>query len=418
MQNDLRLSYAPAYVDLSFTGKPGDVVFLLNSLFPQQICLFCYETPKSIKEISETLGMDAVYIKEVITPLLQNNVLKKVENKKIQTNFCMFPVSKAKKVLEINLNCMINKKIPQRLTQALFNQKDKILNLDFYGNSFDFNYLQWIFYSQLAIKISNQIAGKIPDEQKVQINRFDAIPIPGVYDFSLKGEYQYKDDKIENADLSFSDNDIWENSSEVLGKKNVAKYSTSFSLIETTEYGWCQYNNAFDAPPFETSVPKWQTSEILNRDELGRFIDSSMLSLLIKISLSDNYQLNKNEIETLESFEKRGFVVKENNLYKCQFPIFTKSTWQKIDDILNEITVSFADEIIDECGKQIEQILLPCLRNDKELESQFYTFWFNAFLNPDRALFSYGINTCNLEIPADYKKSAAGLYVVIEKQNH
>ena len=69
--------------------------------------------------------------------------------------------------------------------------------------------------------------------------------------------------------------------------------------------------------------------------------------------------------------------------------------------------------LVNGLGDKVEKILLPSLGEVKVRKDHFYSFWICDFLNPREELFWYGMNVDGLEIPKDYNKSVAGMWIEV-----
>ena len=93
-------------------------------------------------------------------------------------------------------------------------------------------------------------------------------------------------------------------------------------------------------------------------------------------------------------------------------PIFTNEVFDQLEKIITRTVIPIVREIAEAQNKNIEELVLPEMHGVKERIDQMYVFWLCYFLCPQEELYWYGMNVEGLSIPADYKKSAAGLYIV------
>lgn len=384
MDYEKRLCYAPAFVKVAFYGTNDLIKKQFELLLKKQICLVCYKEAKTVKEMSKLLGMDAVYINDAVNELESNKLLK-MQGKKYITNFCMIPLVQSDIVYSIKHEYFIQNNFSERIQKFLLDKKQEILDLGFYGNNFDYNFLLWILNYIISSEISmiirkKYLCGKIDD---LNPNNIPYEP------FSVKAEYEYAEEN----------NDFEKNSN---SKKN--KVLIVFSDVTTVDFGECQFykminvssGNANDSNDIDDDFNE-------NGDDYERllinlkkgYIEHGEISLLLNI-VNGKKSFSEREEKSLEIMENSGFVQKEKDEYKCMIPVFTKEQIRRLYEILYDSAADFADEIYEGIGKKIEKQLIPYIRKDDDLLYQFYYYWLVSYMSPTDELFEYCMNNSDL----------------------
>ena len=83
-----------------------------------------------------------------------------------------------------------------------------------------------------------------------------------------------------------------------------------------------------------------------------------------------------------------------------------------MEKIISKAIMPIAKELVENLGAQVEEMILPSLKNVKNRINQFYIFWITEFMMPLLNMWWYGMNVEGLEIPEDYNKSAAAIYIL------
>ena len=210
------------------------------------------------------------------------------------------------------------------------------------------------------------------------------------YNYSLCASYNYADEKIEDDGL----------------ERRLTQTSTYYQ-----HYGQYRYNNVFDYAPFPCSfeeVPIGMASECGRNNYLTR----ENIDFYLKLVKGIKRDFTEEEQKWLEAFEKHGVIEKSGNSYKPMIPVFTEEVFSELEKIITRAVIPIVKEIAEATEKPMEEIMLPEMRGVKERIDQLYVFWLCSFLSPRQELYWYGMNVEGLEIPKDYKVSAAGLYIV------
>jgi len=383
-----QLSYAPAELSLEYTGNFYYSERLMQDILPRQIALLCYELPKTTEELAEALQTSEVFIKDFAEEMCKLNLMKKIDLE-YSTNFPVFHQYACEKVRLIKNKVLWDLRFPQRLHEMIMNKKEEILALDFYGNQFSINYLNWFLYavqSRLIFKklTSYYTASKI-DEIILGSEDFS-----GKYNSSQMMRYRFAD---ETPVQSPEDKTI--------------KFYSYFA----NDIGDIIFYNYADFEPFPVSFDK-NTSIFSLHKGRGSYLNRENIFAYMKLVEDPEFGFSDDGKKYAEEFIKSGVAVLENGKYKPMIPVFTQEVYDQLENLFSKDLNPFVQEIIDNIGTKAEEILLPKLHNDKERINQFYAYFFARFLTPINEQIWYGMNESGFEIPADYGKSVAGIFLI------
>lgn len=395
-----QLSYAPAEIEINFCCNAWAAVNETKTLLNKQILLLCYAESKSIEEIAQILEVAPEYIEDAVTHMAAVNVLKE-ENGNYYTTFPMFSKYEIKKAkLACNKEILQNH-IPEKLDKLIDSLKEEITAVDFYGNDFNWKYLKWIMYKFADDELGNFM-------RKIYVQKTDEIIIDKYsmttqnYSYSLIGEYKYADDSMtEQLETT---------------KEALIHYTWSYYDFSIQDYGWVQ-RQFFDVPPFPSS---WGHDDGEYHPECGRgdYIKTSDVSLIFQLIENPTKTLNENEEKAVAEMLTHGVLteleIDGKKAYKPAIPVFPKKAIQEIKTILEKALKTYALEIAETILQTVGKTLLPSLHGRKERLAQFYVFWLIFYFGPVKEFFWYGINKGGFEIPNDYKKSAAAMYLLKE----
>ena len=384
-----QLSYAPAEFRVSYCGWASPAMREMHGVFRQQLALLCYDEAKSVEELSEALQTPREYIQDSVDSFCNVKMMKKIGGKYLT----LFPMLHLKKNYEAGLLCYNfceEHQIPKKINDLLFSLKDKIAALDFYGNDFDLSYLNWFLYTVTDNCMISEFRSYY-SEKTDEVIMSNSDWRTGNYDFSLCASYNYADENIEDDHL----------------ERRVSQTSTYYQHL-----GNYRYNNVFDFKPFPCSFE--ENAIGMGTSEMGRnrYLTSGNIDFYLNLVKGINRKFTEEEKKCLEDFEKHGVVEKCGDSYKPMIPVFTEEVFSKLEKIITRAVIPIVKEITQATDKAMEEIMLPEMRGVKERIDQLYVFWLCCFLSPRQELYWYGMNVEGLEIPKDYKASAAALYIV------
>jgi len=384
-----QLSYAPADIRPTYCGWATPLMLQLQDEFKKQIVLLCYEESKSVSDLSEQLQTGYEYIQDAVNALCKEKILAK-EDGKYRTQIPMFHLRKTMEATAIKNQLVWDLEIPKKIVNLTYALKEELCALDFYGNTFDIKYLNWVFfvmiYNMMQRKFRSYFLDKtdevIIDDYTWRTQNFDASSM--IY-------YKYADEKLDEESKSC--------------KKAVDIWSTCYNHI-----GDIGVYNVYDASPFPYGydVRENQTdfncsrNVYITKENLFVYLD------LVKGVLPEMSEGNK---KILEDFENRGVIKKDGEKLIPMIPVLSKEVVQKGEQIVLKSLSPIIKEIVETIGNKIEEILLPSVGDLKIRKDHFYSFWISDFLNPRAEVFWYGMNVEGLEIPEDYNKSVAGMWI-------
>lgn len=399
-----QLSYAPVDLEFSYCGEATPAMKEASDIIKRQIFLLCYDEGKTVAELSESLQTNEVYIEDAVTNLCKMGMLEKEEvsgkGSVYLTQFPMFHANIVGKLYKLRNDFLLQNDIPKKLNETLKSCENEIKALDFYGNDLPLEYLNWFLYvvtnNQLEKKIRSYYAEKT-DEYLIDSKFFGTQK----RDFSLRAFYLYPGEKAEKYDSE----KCW-------------NYNSTFY----NRVGSFHVNNVMDAKPFpyawESGIFSWDAGR-------NKYLHDGNLSTYLKIMKADKadetlQNLTDEEKEILADFIKHGVVKKidgaqgceSEGRYKGMIPYFTQDTFKQIEKIIAKKMTPFAKELAENLGSKIEEVVLPYMKNVKNRINQFYIFWITEFMTPLMNLWWYGMNVEGLEIPEDYSKSSAAIYIV------
>jgi RNA polymerase sigma factor (sigma-70 family) len=154
MSNTNDVSYRPRKMDVAMAGSGEeniDVFHIGKSLTMQNICLECYESPKTIDELSDRLGLPKAYLEFDLKWLEENEFVKK-EGSRYTTTFFIKTLDWELKITKFYLE---NKAIfLDKVVQKLIEKQDKIKAIGFYGSDAPIDRLLWFLIYTLVSKIT------------------------------------------------------------------------------------------------------------------------------------------------------------------------------------------------------------------------------------------------------------------------
>ncbi len=384
-----QLSYAPAEFRVSYCGWASPAMREMHGIFRQQLALLCYDEAKSVEELSEALQTPREYIQDAVDSFCNVKMMKKIDGKYLT----LFPMLHLKKNYDAGLLCYNfceEHEIPKKINDLLFSLKDKIAALDFYGNDFELSYLNWFLYTVTDNCMISEFRSYY-SEKTDEVIMSNSDWRTHNYDFSLCASYNYADENIEDDHL----------------ERRLSQTSTYYQHL-----GNYRYNNVFDFKPFPCSFE--ENAIGMGTSEMGRnrYLTSGNIDFYLNLVKGINREFTEEEKKCLEDFEKHGVVEKCGDSYKPMIPVFTEEVFSELEKIITRAVIPIVKEIAQATDKAMEEVMLPEMRGVKERIDQLYVFWLCSFLSPRQELYWYGMNVEGLEIPKNYKASAAALYIV------
>ncbi len=377
-----KTAYAPAKIGYFFGFSCSKAEKVMNQKIAEQIAIIARSEPKTINQISDEMGVAPVYVEDIVRQMLDCSLLKEAGKGKYAANFCVFPWNVYSKAESEMNRIFFERQFPKRITEMLYDLKEEITALDFYGNDFDYSYLLWLLYVTAGYEMG-ELSAKAIVESRYPMTKDEAER-----SYRITALYLLPEEAAENYPY-----------------KGIGWSNMSQSFL-TSEYGNITYLNLFDAYPF---VEK--DGGRLNR---CGWIDGGNVSLLIALSENPSMELNANEQEQAAVFIEHGLVKKTENGLKVLIPIMSNDVYAKITEIIRKNIKPLAEEYGKEAGGVFVDMLLPYVR--KDLISNFLYWDVGTRMQEIPALFYYGIEEGKtLKLPQDYSRSAAGLLLTKNK---
>ena len=331
--------------------------------------------------------MAPVYLEPVLEQMLDTDLMTSPVKGKYLTNFCVFPEQVYQDACALSCIQFRKNGFNERTAEILMGLREKVTSLDFYGKDFAYEYLMWLLYVEAGYSYAEggkaHYCGSYGDKYPESAERRYNIAM-----FFAKPE--------ETIDFSG-----WEEA-KAIGWSNLHQ-----SFI-TSEYGKVTFVNNYDADPFPADYDRIGSEYQGCRDN---WVNGNNISLLVALSENPKKELNLYEEEQAASFLKCGLVKKTEEGLIVQVPIFTKEVYATICDYIKEALQDLVKEYAEIIGNTVEKLLLPYVR--KDLMSTFIHWDMKMFFQTVCYLLHYGMyESETLQIPEDYERSGAGLYIV------
>ncbi len=371
MNNYGKSSYAPADVNWFCGFSCMEASETMRNNIAQQAMVICRSEAMDINNIADEIGVAPVYLEPVLEKMEKESIVKKQGKSKYIANHCVFPTQVYHDADYEAYKVFREGNYPQRITETLLNLKGEITALPFYGNDFDYSYLMWILYVYAADKfgiIGNEnylrkYGDKYPDEEE----RY----------YRMTVKFTLPDENINCHDIKFMS---WSNLHQPFDTPNILEYV-----------------NDFECKPFPDERDKW--------------VNATNITLLEALTENPKKTLNSCEEEQAAKFIECGLLKKQGSGLKVMLPLINRDVFNRLTTLIENAFKKDAEEFSEQVGERVEKILLPYVR--KDLMSNFIHWDMRMFFQPTAYLFHYGVEEANvLEKPADYERSAAGLYII------
>lgn len=369
MEN-IQYIYRPGRLSLSYSGKSGsslDIHKINENLARQNICLCCYQSPKTLDDLSETLGIPKAYIEFDLKWLVEREFIQEKKNK-YYTMFSIVDINFLTQLFKIFTD---NKtEFSDIIIQSFREREEKIKSINFHGAEQPIEKLLWLliysFTDYMTIKFINE-DGRYSFEAPIRLDGGKYFPIG--YDLSdnnIVFELDKKYREISNWDYNGS--------------------------MGSEHFYWVGLYNAGGH----------QISQVFNNNG-----DNPYGKILLEIS-KDNFNtdnLTDDEKFTLGEVIKYGWVNKTEDKLIPNFYIFTSEQ----NNILYEIFAEIYDEIkpyISGIGNKIERLCKTGFPAHLP-KSYFNHFIFMAFIRSHVAV--TGISLCDGKIYEPKDENECGL---------
>ena len=367
-----RLSYAPA--DLNMCGCnniPRHWNFLQDTIV-KQILVACASEGKTVREIAEAIGVAPVYFEDKIDYLLKNGFIKETAPATYIDDFPVVP-QQADVDMQIAANAIHIANMP-RVTAIIRDLLPEARQLILNERDLSDGYLLWFLYVRAEWGMGNCMSRRYAEicPHKVAENNGKS--------WRLFGRVTYPDDQIICK-----------------GEYKGMTWSNMHHHFRTAKHS-ITVANLYEAPPFS-----------MNRDTL---ITEGNADLVMRLWEDPHAELTPNEQETAAHLIQKGFLVSRDGGIHLNVPVMTWNDTHKLDELYATALDSIAAEVVEDLIKVGDTYMLPHIRPD--LLEEYVHYVMVLCFSCINELFWYGVNEGrDLEIPADYENSAAGMAIYI-----
>ena len=367
-----RLSYAPAELNMcGSNGIPSHWHFLQDTMV-KQILVACAYEGKTVREIAEAIGVAPVYFEDKIDYLLQHRFIKETAPSTYIDDFPVVP-QQADVDMQVAANAIHLATMP-RVTAIIRDLLPEARKLILNEGDLSDGYLLWFLYVRAAWGMGNCMKKRYAEvcPHKVAENNGKS--------WRLFGRVTYPDDQITCK-----------------GEYKGMTWSNMHYHFRTAKHS-ITVANLYDAQPFSMS-----------RDTL---VTEGNADLVMRLWEDPHTVLTPNEQETAAHLIQNGFLVSRDGGIHLNVPVMTWDDTWKLDELYATALDGIAAEVVNDLIKVGDTHMLPHVRPDllEEYVHYIMTLCFSCI----NELFWYGVNEGHdLEIPADYETSAAGMAVYI-----
>ena len=367
-----RLSYAPAELNMcGSNGIPSHWHFLQDTMV-KQILVACANEGKTVREIAETIGVAPVYFEEKIDYLLKHKFIKEIAPSTYIDDFPIVP-QQADVDMQVAANAIHLATMP-RVTAIIRDLLPEARKLILNEGDLSDGYLLWFLYVRAAWGMGDCMKKRYAEVCPHKVAENNGKP------WRLFGRVTYPDDQITCK-----------------GEYKGMTWSNMHYHFRTAKHS-ITVANLYDAHPFS-----------LSRDTL---ITEGNANLVMRLWEDPHTVLTPNEQETAAHLIQNGFLVSRDGGIHLNVPVMTWDDTWKLDELYATALDSIAAEVVNDLIKVGDTHMLPHVRPDllEEYVHYIMTLCFSCI----NELFWYGVNEGHdLEIPADYETSAAGMAVYI-----
>ena len=367
-----RLSYAPAELNMcGSNGIPSHWHFLQDTMV-KQILVACAYEGKTVREIAETIGVAPVYFEEKIDYLLKHRFIKETAPSTYIDDFPIVP-QQADVDMQVAANAIHLATMP-RVTAIIRDLLPEARKLILNEGDLSDGYLLWFLYVRAAWGMGNCMKKRYAEVCPHKVAESNGKP------WRLFGRVTYPDDQIICK-----------------GEYKGMTWSNMHYHFRTAKHS-ITVANLYEAQPFSMS-----------RDTL---VTEGNANLVMRLWEDPHSELTPNEQETAAHLIQKGFLVSRDGGIYLNVPVMTWDDTWKLDELYATALDGIAAEVVNDLIKVGDTYMLPHVRPDllEEYVHYIMTLCFSCI----NELFWYGVNEGrDLEIPADYETSAAGMAVYI-----
>ena len=367
-----RLSYAPAELNMcGSNGIPSHWHFLQDTMV-KQILVACANEGKTVREIAETIGVAPVYFEEKIDYLLKHKFIKEIAPSTYIDDFPIVP-QQADVDMQVAANAIHLATMP-RVTAIIRDLLPEARKLILNEGDLSDGYLLWFLYVRAAWGMGDCMKKRYAEVCPHKVAENNGKP------WRLFGRVTYPDDQITCK-----------------GEYKGMTWSNMHYHFRTAKHSITVANH-YEAQPFSMS-----------RDTL---VTEGNADLVMRLWEDPHTVLTPNEQETAAHLIQKGFLVSRDGGIHLNVPVMTWDDTWKLAELYATALDGIAAEVVNDLIKVGDTHMLPHVRPDllEEYVHYIMTLCFSCI----NELFWYGVNEGHdLEIPADYETSAAGMAVYI-----
>ena len=246
-------SYAPDEIYISYTvnNSPDPYPYglpwnLMKQLSSKNIALELYNNPLTLEELSLSLGIALPYIEDELTVLLENDVIIKCPDGRLETNFIIFNAETQQRIMEITEET--GKSISPLICGTIEKNMERIKNIGFINNDMPSEYLNWcllhLSFNKLRDKLrKNENIDTLPTKRHSggmwDILAYEKWDQPIEYAASTNGtgdnELQFCHHTINVSDLYVRDSDYFMSPNELKLFADIIKTKRVKSSLNESE---------------------------------------------------------------------------------------------------------------------------------------------------------------------------------------
>ena len=367
-----RLSYAPADLNMcGSNGIPNHWHFLQDTMV-KQILVACAYEGKTVREIAEAIGVAPVYFEDKIDYLLQHRFIKETAPSTYIDDFPVVP-QQADVDMQVAANAIHLATMP-RVTAIIRDLLPEARKLILNERDLSDGYLLWFLYVRAVWGMTDRMMElykevcphKVADDNGKSWRLYGRVTYP---DEQIVQHGEYKGMCWSNMHYHF----------------RTAKHSITVA-------------NLYEAEPFPMS-----------RDTL---ITEGNANLVMRLWEDPRAELTPNEQETAAQLVKNGFLATSEGGLRLNVPVLKWAEVPELDKMYAEALNGIAAEVVAALIEATDSHILPHIRPDLLEEYVHYVMLLSFDCTSE--IFWYGVNEGHdLEIPADYETSAAGMAIYI-----
>ena len=367
-----RLSYAPAELNMCGCNDIPSHWHFLQDTMVKQILVACAYEGKTIREIAEAIGVAPVYFEDKIDYLLKHRFIKETAPSTYIDDFPVVP-QQADVDMQVAANAIHLATMP-RVTAIIRDLLPEARKLILNEGDLSDGYLLWFLYVHAAWGMNDRMMElykevcphKVADDNGKPWRLYGCVTYP---DEQIVQHGEYKGMCWSNMHYHF----------------RTAKHSITVA-------------NLYEAEPFPMS-----------RDTL---ITEGNANLVMRLWEDPHAELTPNEQETAAQLVKNGFLATCEGGLRLNVPVLKWAEVPELDKIYAEALDGIAAEVVAALIEATDSHILPHIRPDLLEEYVHYVMLLSFDCTSE--IFWYGINEGHdLEIPADYETSAAGMAIYI-----